>query len=407
VYRILIASPSDVEDEREAAVSVIQQWNDLNSYNRKVALLPLRWETHTAPDYGTRPQEVINRAIVDDCDLLVGIFWHRLGTSTGVAESGTLEEVERVGGAGKPIMLYFSSVGVDPSTIDLDQVDRLNKFKLNTYPKALVEKYKSQLDFREKFTRQLELKIREIQSGDQGGLPLSLQFLAGTNNDLVPAGNSQKYKYKSIRVINFDTVSSDQQKTVKDAVEKVIRYQSFLPIPLIIENFGQSGIRNLYVELDLLPNHDEVEVTQSPEVPFSSWSSSIFIAANAIIGRPKLSRSFQSNETEKSLAKFDPDKLQRIGRDWRLTFEWDALQPQRQRLIKPVLHVYSPKTAQLTIKAKVFADTFPEPFLLEAHLSIEAEPVISDLEMVLPDWKQLIEEDGSNLQHAITTWRNA
>ena len=70
VYRILIASPSDVEEEREIAVSVIHAWNDLHSNNRKVVLLPLRWETHTAPEYGTRPQDVINRTIVDQCDLL-------------------------------------------------------------------------------------------------------------------------------------------------------------------------------------------------------------------------------------------------------------------------------------------------------------------------------------------------
>jgi hypothetical protein len=110
VYRILIASPSDVEDERETIVRLIQEWNDLNSYTRHVTLLPLRWETHAAPNYGTRPQEVINRAIVDDCDLLVGVFWTRIGSPTGVADSGTLEEIERVGKAGKPIMLYFSNV---------------------------------------------------------------------------------------------------------------------------------------------------------------------------------------------------------------------------------------------------------------------------------------------------------
>jgi hypothetical protein len=113
VYRILIASPSDVEEEREIAVRVIQEWNDLYSYTRKVALLPLRWETHTAPEYGTRPQEVINRAVVDECDLLVGIFWTRIGSPTGIADSGTLEEIERVGNAEKPIMLYFSRVEID------------------------------------------------------------------------------------------------------------------------------------------------------------------------------------------------------------------------------------------------------------------------------------------------------
>ena len=80
VYRILIGSPSDVEEERDIAVHVIQEWNNLYSYLRKVVLLPLRWETHTAPEYGTRPQEVINRAIVDQCDLdpnwITGLKWN-------------------------------------------------------------------------------------------------------------------------------------------------------------------------------------------------------------------------------------------------------------------------------------------------------------------------------------------
>jgi hypothetical protein len=30
-YRILVASPSDVEEERDVAVKVIQEWNDLYS----------------------------------------------------------------------------------------------------------------------------------------------------------------------------------------------------------------------------------------------------------------------------------------------------------------------------------------------------------------------------------------
>jgi len=93
VYRILIASPSDVLEEREAAVRVMQDWNDLHSNNRRVVILPLRWETHTAPEYNVRPQEAINRRIVDDCDLVVGIFWTKLGTPTGEADSGTLEEI--------------------------------------------------------------------------------------------------------------------------------------------------------------------------------------------------------------------------------------------------------------------------------------------------------------------------
>lgn len=122
VYRILIASPSDVLDERQLAVRVMQDWNDLHSTNRRVTVLPLRWETHSAPEYNTRPQEAINRRIVDDCDLLVGIFWTKLGTPTGEADSGTLEEIERVARAGKPVMLYFSGAPIEPDKVDLPQL---------------------------------------------------------------------------------------------------------------------------------------------------------------------------------------------------------------------------------------------------------------------------------------------
>src|SRR6266446_5603639 len=94
VYRVLIASPSDVIEEREIAIRVIQDWNNLNSHTRRLVILPLRWETHAAPEYNIRPQEAINRQIVDDCDLLIGVFWTKLGTPTGDADSGTLEEIE-------------------------------------------------------------------------------------------------------------------------------------------------------------------------------------------------------------------------------------------------------------------------------------------------------------------------
>ena len=141
VYRILIASPSDVSDEREIAVSTIQNWNDMNSGERQLVLLPLRWETHSSPEYGKRPQEIINRQVVDRCDLLLGIFWTRIGSPTGTAESGTLEEIERVAAQGKPVMLYFSQLRQNPDNIDLEQLRKLREFKENTFPNALVETY--------------------------------------------------------------------------------------------------------------------------------------------------------------------------------------------------------------------------------------------------------------------------
>jgi hypothetical protein len=180
VFRVLIASPSDVTEEREVAVRVMDDWNDLHSRTRHVAILALRWETHAAPEYNVRPQEAINRRIVDDCDMVVGVFWTKRGTPTGEADSGTLEEIERAAKNGKPVMLYFSHVPVDPRDVDLRQMERLRIFKESVMSHALIETYGSSLDFRDKFANQLEMKIRDLQKADESGqpLPLDLQFLS-------------------------------------------------------------------------------------------------------------------------------------------------------------------------------------------------------------------------------------
>jgi hypothetical protein len=109
---------------------------------------------------------VINRQVVDLCDMAVGIFWTRLGTPTDVAESGTAEEIKRVGAAGKPVMLYFSKARVDPDLIDLEEYKRLRDFKQKANPSGLVEHYESLAEFRKKFTRQLAMKVLEIVARD-------------------------------------------------------------------------------------------------------------------------------------------------------------------------------------------------------------------------------------------------
>jgi hypothetical protein len=96
-------------------------------------LLPIKWETHATPQSGVRPQEAINRQLVHERDILLGMFWTRIGTSTGIAESGTVEEIDQFVGAGKPALLYFSSRPIDPNRIDLRQHKKLKRFKDATY----------------------------------------------------------------------------------------------------------------------------------------------------------------------------------------------------------------------------------------------------------------------------------
>ena len=51
--------------------------------------------THTTPEMGNDPQTLINKQILEDCDLLLGVFWTKIGTETEKYPSGSVEEIEK------------------------------------------------------------------------------------------------------------------------------------------------------------------------------------------------------------------------------------------------------------------------------------------------------------------------
>lgn len=153
----MIASPGDVSEERDIIRAVIHDWNDVNAAISKTMLTPMGWETHSSPELGARPQELINARVLKDCDLLVGVFWTRLGTPTGKAESGTVEEIEEHIKAGKPAMIYFSSKPVAPQSIDSVQFAAVQSFKKKCRHLGLVEEFDDVDQFKAKFAKQLQI----------------------------------------------------------------------------------------------------------------------------------------------------------------------------------------------------------------------------------------------------------
>jgi len=117
---------------------------------------------------GDRAQATINKQILGDADILIAIFWTRIGTPTGVAASGTVEEITEHISAGKPTMLYFSSAPVRPDSVDEEQFRSLRTFKksIQESNNGLYEEYESLGEFKEKLSRQLaQTIIREFPLG--------------------------------------------------------------------------------------------------------------------------------------------------------------------------------------------------------------------------------------------------
>jgi hypothetical protein len=157
----MIASPSDVASERNIIKEVVYEWNVVHSIRRQIVLLPIGWETHAFPEMGNHPQKIINQQVLDKCDLLVGVFWTRIGTATDEYDSGAVEEIEVHIKSGKPAMLYFSDKPFDPDSIDTEQLNKLKKFKESCRNRGLFETYTNHSEFKGKFYRHLQHQIYE------------------------------------------------------------------------------------------------------------------------------------------------------------------------------------------------------------------------------------------------------
>ena len=78
---------------------------------------------------GDRPQALLNEQLVFDADILIGVFWTRLGMPTGREESGTVEEIREFLERGKPVLLYFSKRPIAPDRLDPEQFRKLTEFQ--------------------------------------------------------------------------------------------------------------------------------------------------------------------------------------------------------------------------------------------------------------------------------------
>ena len=220
VLKVMIASPSDVAAERKLIREVIHEWNVVNSEDRKVVLLPVGWETHSSPEMGDRPQAILNRQVLQGCDILIAAFWTRIGTPTGLAQSGTVEEIEEHIATNKPALLYFSSVPVREGSGDATQFSALKEFKNSCRERGLIEEYDDLSTLHAKLTRQLALTvIRHLgQSIDEFGTAFNLDsaILSPESTQLLlTAADSADGTVMQFNMIEGLAISANSQEFVE------------------------------------------------------------------------------------------------------------------------------------------------------------------------------------------------
>lgn len=155
VLNVVVASPSDVQVERDAVALVIEEINSTIGRSNGIRLELLRWETDAYPGFHLDgPQGLIDEILnIEDCDIFIGIFWNRFGTPTKRGQSGTEHEFRKAYDAwrenGSPrIMFYFNQAPYTPqSSQQAEQKMQVLQFKEEFPEEGMWHAYTGEREF--------------------------------------------------------------------------------------------------------------------------------------------------------------------------------------------------------------------------------------------------------------------
>lgn len=171
VLRIVVASASDVQAERDAIPAIIEYLNKSVAKDRGLWLEVSRWETDAYPTFHPEgPQGAIDEILrIEDCDILIGIFWKRFGTPVKDAQSGTEHEFQLAYDQWRhtrrpQIMFYFNQKSAAPkSKSETDQWGRVLEFKQRFPGEGLWWIYKNKAQFEDLLRNHLtQFIIRQV-----------------------------------------------------------------------------------------------------------------------------------------------------------------------------------------------------------------------------------------------------
>lgn len=158
MLNIMISHPSDVKDEVQCAKNVIQRWNSSHATSRQIVLVPKHWEDDTYSSFGDSGQDIINKQLIDESDIVIAIFRHKLGTPTKHYDSGTVEEIFEALKLKKQVFVFFLSNHIDSST---QREPRLVQFQNEIAQNCLYAEYIECNDFETKLYSNIEKYINK------------------------------------------------------------------------------------------------------------------------------------------------------------------------------------------------------------------------------------------------------
>src|SRR6202171_1685044 len=168
LIKLTLCGPTDVAKEMALAAEAINDWNCQHGEHRGFWVKHQHWSTDSYPDAQETGQGAINKQLIDSTDIVVAIFWSRIGTPTATAESGTVEEIQRAIAGGKNVMVYFSDLVPLPAGASIEQVKRLSAFREQLRTHSSCWTFQSRSRFRDDFANHLALVLNDFPLGRKG-----------------------------------------------------------------------------------------------------------------------------------------------------------------------------------------------------------------------------------------------
>lgn len=171
LLKLVFCGPSDVEKEILIGKEIVDQWNQRHGEARGLWIKHHHWKTDTYPDLSDRAQNIPNRQLIDKSKILVAVFWSRFGTPTGIADSGTQEEILRAANLGRKVMVYFSDLEPKPANAENRQLDLLWQFRQALRSRGICWPFSSRDAFRKLFENHLALALNAFEPKPQRPKP--------------------------------------------------------------------------------------------------------------------------------------------------------------------------------------------------------------------------------------------
>lgn len=216
-YDLLISCPGDVDKYVNIVKECIDKYNRLLGRINNAEIVGRHWSTDSYSQSGDKPQELLNKQFVRDCDAAVAIFWTKFGTPTDKYGSGTEEEIEEMLSAGKQVFMYFVDEPVSPSELNSEQYKKIQEFREKYKGRGIYFVVDSEEELEKRFTNDLTMYF----------LPL----MVGTKNS-----NSVVEKRPMLDIIDYQT-GTNCVSVVSSAFceSKFIKEQEFKILSVIEE----------------------------------------------------------------------------------------------------------------------------------------------------------------------------